>query len=199
MSWIPRGALRPFVLAGQLTAACVFLGAAPASAGPIVLDTWYEFGFTDTASLATGCQPDDPLGVFCTSSSGTPTTNLDAPPWTFTAGSVVLTVVDAFENGEAFEIFDFGVSIGVTSAPGPATDCGDDPVPCLLVAEMSKGFFNLAAGAHSLTIRPTLSPGGLGAAYLQVSAAVVPEPMTGLLLGSGLVALSLRRSRQSRR
>ena len=199
MLMIPRGALRPFFLAGCLTTASVILPAAPASAGPIVLGTWYEFGFSDTLTPATGCFPDDPAGIFCTSSSGTPTTNLDAPPWTFAAGSVVLTVVDAFENGDVFEIFDFGVSIGVTSAPGRPADCGDDPVPCLLNAEMSKGLFNLAAGPHSLTIMPTQSPGGLGAAYLQVSAAAVPEPMTAFLLGSGLAVFGLRRSRRARR
>ena len=196
---IPRGAPRPYVLAAYLATACVFLAAAPASAGPIVLDTWYEFAFTDTVTPATGCFPEDPAGPFCIPSSGTPTTNLDAPPWTFAAGNVLLTVVDAFNNGDQFEIFDFGVSIGVTSAPGRADDCGDDPVPCLANAQMSKGFFNLGAGPHSLTITPTLSPTGGGAAYLQVSAAALPEPMTTLLLGSGLAALSLRRYRRSRR
>jgi hypothetical protein len=185
------------VLTSFLFTVCAFLVATPASAGPIALDTWYEFGFTDTVSPATGCFPDDPVGIFCTPSSGTPTTFLDAPAWTFTTSGSVLTVVDAFFSGDAFAIFDFGAPIGVTSAPGGVVDCGDDPLPCLADAEMSKGLFALAAGAHSLTIVPTLSP-GLGAAYLHVSAAAVPEPVTALLLGSGLAALGLRRARRSR-
>ena len=193
----PRGT-HPLTLGPWLAAALAMLVAAPATAGTISLDTWYEFGFTDVGVPATGCAPDDPAGIFCTPSLGTPTLFLDPPAWTFTTSGSTLTVVDAFESGEAFEIFDFGVSLGLTSAPGNAVDCGDDPVPCLAVADMSKGFFLLAPGPHALTILPTLSPGGLGAAYLHVSAPAVPEPVTALLFGSGLVALGIRRTRRPR-
>jgi hypothetical protein len=193
----PRGT-RSLTLGSWLTIAFALLLSAPASAGTIAFDTWYEFGFTDAGTPATGCFPDDPLSiVVCPPSSGTPTTFLDTPPWTF-GGSSTLTVVDAFESGDAFEIFDFGLSIGVTSAPVLGVDCSDDPVPCLANPAMSQGVFVLGAGAHSLTITPTLSPGSLGAAYLQVSAAAVPEPASVLLFGLGVATLCVRSVRRSR-
>jgi hypothetical protein len=111
---------------------------------------------------------------------------------------VLLTVVDAFESGDAFEVLDFGAPIGLTSVPGGPVDCGDDPVPCLAVPAMSRGFFPLSAGAHSLTVVPTASPGGLGSAYLMVGSSRVPEPAMILLLGPGLAMWRLRRARKSR-
>jgi hypothetical protein len=178
----------------------LFLVSLPASGGPISLGTWYEFGFdTFVSTTATGCDPADPAGAFCTPSAGTPTTFLDAPPWTFTAPGVgaILTVVDAFTNDDRFEVFDLGGSLGLTSAPGAPADCGDDPVPCLADPNMSRGSFGLAAGNHSITIEVT--QGTLGSGYLRVDA--VPEPASGLLLISGAVVLGLAgrwRSRSGR-
>ena len=100
---------------------------APAlSAGPILSDVWYEFGFTDVGVDATGCDPADPAGAFCIPSSGTPTVFLDAPPWTFlaSAAGATLTVTDAFLSGDQFELFDFGASIGLTSPPSAVTHSG---------------------------------------------------------------------------
>jgi hypothetical protein len=169
----------------------------PASAGPIPLDTWLEFGFTDAGVAATGCDPADPAGGFCIESSGTPTTFLDAPAWTFVApaGGATLTVTDAFESGDRFEIFNFGVSLGVTSLPArQAVDCGDDPVTCLATAGMSIGTFVLAGGNYSLTIVPTDAPTGGGAGYFFVESAQVPEPATALLVFTGF-GFALRRAR----
>ncbi|HTF72680.1 MAG TPA: beta-propeller fold lactonase family protein [Edaphobacter sp.] len=165
--------------------------AVPVHAGPIAFGTFGEFSFTGAGIQARGCDPADPLGGFCISSSGTPTLFLNGPAWTFAApnGGSVLTITDAFESGDRFQIFDFGLSIGLTSAPGaPVVDCGDDPVPCLATAGVSNGFFNLDAGNHSITITPSLSSGG-GSGYLRVDA--VPEPGTWLLfaVGGGLLLL----------
>jgi hypothetical protein len=170
-----------------------------AAAGPIVPGVWYEFGFTDPGVSPTGCQPADPAGGFCTESSGTPTTFADAPPWTFFAAApTTLTVTDAFESTDRFEVLDLGIPIGMTSPPaaGAVVDCGDDPVICLGTAGMSTGVFALAAGPHSFTIVP-LESGSGGAAYFEVAGAV-PEPTSVLLLATGLAAAAFRRRRVSR-
>lgn len=175
--------------------AALGIAAAPASAGPIAFDTFYQFSFTDVGVPARGCFPADPLGDFCTPSSGTPTQFLDAPPWTFLAptSGVLLTVTDAFIAGDRFQIFDFGVSIGFTSLPSGSGDCGDDPVPCLADPSVSSGVFSLAGGLHSITIVPVLSPDGGGSGYLRASA--IPEPATLLLFSAGLAALGAAKRR----
>jgi PEP-CTERM motif len=167
---------------------------AGAQAGPIAFDTFLQFGFSGAGVPATGCDPADPAGPFCIPSSGTPTFPLDAPPWTFT-GAALLTITDAFESGDRFEVFDFGVSLGLTSASAIGTDCGDDPVPCLANAAMSHGSFALGAGQHSITIVAVDSPSGGGAAYL--IAALVPEPSSLLLLAIGAIAWRLRGRRSA--
>lgn len=156
----------------------------PASAGPITLGTFHEFGFSTAGPPATGCDPADPAGPFCISSSGTPTDFLNAPPWTFVASAVgaVLTVTDAFTAGDRFQVFDFGTSLGLTSASVGSANCGDDPVPCLATPGISKGTFVLATGNHSISITPTLAPSGGGSGYLQVQA--IPEPSAWTLSAS---------------
>jgi hypothetical protein len=199
--------------------ACVFAGApllaqngiadaptsGPAASGPIVIDDplWYEFGFTTAGIPATGCAPADPIGPGCFPSGGGNFQFADAPPWTFNAaGPVVLTVVDAFLFGDVFEVFDGGASIGSTSTPGAGL-CGADPEDCLADPGASSGTFELGAGAHSITIIPTSSPFGGGAAYFRVEGAGVPVPdmppaavpvLVGLLLAIGAWQLHRRRA-----
>jgi YVTN family beta-propeller protein len=179
---------------GLLIAALILLQPS-AKAGVLPFGIWEEFSFTSAGTPAVGCFPADPNGNFCFSSSGTPTDFIDAPPWTLTAPvqGVVLTVTDAFTAGDRFQVFDFGVSLGLTSAPFGSTDCGDDPVPCLSIPGISSARFGLNAGGHSLTITPMLSTGG-GSAYLRAD--VVPEPGTWLLFAAGFAALVLLRSKR---
>jgi hypothetical protein len=84
---------------------------------------------------------------------------------------LTLTVTDAFQKGDIFEVLDMGVSIGSTSTvPTDPASCGSDPVPCLADPTMSHGVFQLGPGPHSITIKATTSPFGGGAAYFRVDA-----------------------------
>lgn len=154
---------------------------------------WLEFAFGGTGLIATGCSPADPGGPGCFPSSGGNSSFAPAPAWTFTStGSAGVTLVDAFLLGDAFELFDFGTSIGTTSSPGTGS-CGSDPVGCLIDPDASKGFFALGSGSHALTIEVLSSPFGGGAAYFRVDATQpshTPEPGTWMLLSSGLLGLA---------
>lgn len=184
------------------TLAATLLATTGAVAGLITADVYGQFSFRDVGSTANGCAPDDAGGDFCVPSGGTPTVFLDTPAWTFVAGAggATLTVIDAFQSGDRFNVFDFGVLLGATSAPILDVDCGDDPVVCLATAGMSVGSFALGAGNHSLTLVVLEAPSGGGSGYLRVvgdSASAVPEPATLALLAAVVGALALRQRRPS--
>src|SRR5262245_16133740 len=127
----------------NMAALLAFGAIAPARADVLPLSTWAEFSFTSAGTPATGCGQADPNGNFCVPSSGTPTEFLGAPPWTFTSSlPSFLTVTDAFQAGDRFQIFDSGMLIGLTSMPSGNADCGDDPVPCLATPGISQGVFS---------------------------------------------------------
>ena len=97
----------PFCVALAACLTC-WLMSPPASADPLALGEWLEFAFSDVGNAATGCYPNDSSGPTCIPGSGTPTTFLGAPPWTFTAPAVgaTLTITDAFESGDRFLVQD---------------------------------------------------------------------------------------------
>jgi hypothetical protein len=169
----------------------LLIAAPSAHAGAIPFDTFLQFSFDSPGSVAKGCDPADPAGNFCIASSGTPTQFLDAPGWSFDApAGATVTVVDQFTSGDRFQIFDNGVLLGSTGAlfPRQPEDCGDDPVNCLANPFIDSATFVLGAGSHLLTLIATDSPGGLGAGFLRVTAAVVPEPTSVALVLAALAA-----------
>jgi len=188
------------MLAAAWLGAALFVTATIAQAGPIAGGVWYQFSFT--GSDVRGCDPNDPGGAFCIPGSRLPTEFLDAPPWTFIAPApgTSLQLVDAFESGDRFQVFDFGISIGFTSVPTPGLDCGDDPGDCLAMPGISSGTFILGAGAHSIILVPIASPFGFGSGYLRVGGtAALAEPGSIALLALGMASLLGWRTRRNGR
>ncbi|MBV8886185.1 MAG: PEP-CTERM sorting domain-containing protein [Chroococcidiopsidaceae cyanobacterium CP_BM_RX_35] len=148
---------------------------------------WYEFSFAEVGKDASGCFPADPNGIDCIPSSSGNSVSVGAAPWDYTSQSdTVLTVTDVSLRGDAFEVFDNGISMGTTPRVAAVGGCGDDPVPCLADPLVSHNSFLLTPGNSSIAIRPTalLAP---GSAYFRVE--TVPEPSTIFLNAIGLPAI----------
>lgn len=167
--------LRAAVIAATIALPMVF--ARPAAAVSYTLDSgWTKFVFGGVGS------------------TGTPS------PYSFTApaGGATVKVTDAFLFGDQFELFDFGSSLGLTSAPGPGGSATEDPDVAYAIPDYSKGTFLLGAGNHEITIKPVLSPFGQGGAFFRADTGIpspVPEPATMALLTIGTLPL-LRRLRR---
>jgi hypothetical protein len=188
------------LLMGITIMVVMLVASRPSEAVPVALGTWWEFSWTGIAG-ATGCQPADPAGQSCTPSSGGNTSFVGAPPWTFASAlPTILTVTDAFQAIDRFFVLDNAIALGPTSVPSNngGDICGSDPVPCLADPRFSHGTFDLAAGAHSLTMIQILNDGS-GAGYFRLDP--VPEPGTLLLFGTALTGLGglVARRRAKRR
>ena len=136
---------------------------------------WIEFSFGAEGSFAQGCAPADPAGPACTPSSAGNSVFGGPPPYTFMLPDQggVLTVTDAFLNGDEFEVFDFGVSIGRTSSVDTDGSCvpnATDPDDCSSDPSSSSAAFALEPGQHQITIQAVASPFGGGAAFLRADA-----------------------------
>lgn len=161
-----------------------------AQAAAVDTDTWYTFGFGGAGSDLVAGAPG--FTLFTNPSS------IAAPagPWTFSLASAgQLFVTDGFLSGDRFEIFNFGTSLGLTSAPTRGSDCGADLTCALNDPNFSSGSFMLAAGSYSITGIVTDSPFGGGAGGFIVRSNV-PEPSTVALLGLVLTGLALSRRRR---
>ncbi|HTU58892.1 MAG TPA: hypothetical protein VMF89_10675 [Polyangiales bacterium] len=171
------------------------LGAAlPAHATTVSLSpdaSWHAFDVSDVLSADQG------LGWFDISSfTG------EALQFTInvpTNQTVLLTVTDAGFAGDRFEIFDNGLSLGLTSAvpaDGAGLDVGLDFAAALANPSFSSGFFYLGAGSHTITGFLSQSAADvLNSTVGAISATPVPLPASVLLLfsGGGLMSLFARR------
>jgi hypothetical protein len=173
------------VVGGLLVSAMVLAGdVAPYANGP-----WLIFSFAAPGSVAKGCQPADPGGSPCW--VGVNSLPADTPPWTFAVGAsgATLAIVDIYNFGDVFAVYDYGVLLGQTSPAISGGFCSGDPDACVGTGA-SYGQFVLSQGVHSITLVAvaTFGPMGYGAAAFRVDGDVmsVPPPPVTDTDGDGL-------------
>lgn len=205
MRLYPRGGLlSALLLGGGLALTCLggAVGPPDASCNPTISPpvsggcTWYNFSANTDNTITSG--------------SSFQNFYVDAgnPPWTFTSvGPVIWRILDGGHQGDTFDAFDNGVPLGITSSTpidanhACATDpTGTNPAACWNDPLMSRGQFQLGAGAHSLTVVwDQRVPGGNSTLqWFEIqsgSLSSVPEPAAFLMVGAGLLTVAMIRRR----
>ena len=149
------------------------IAAGPVKAAQVDMatDTWYKFYFYEVGSSS-------------------------SDNYAFTVGAgYSLFVTDAYQVGDRFEVGD----LGMTSFKEIDTNSYYSPWGNQALAQAaydsgyySAGEFFLGAGTYNVTLTTVLSPFGSGGAYIKLarSSTAVPEPITILLLGLGLIGVA---------
>ncbi len=157
--------MKKLVLLACLIMSLGLLPAGAAQATEVELGTWYYFIFKNEVP------------------------SFSADSFTFDKTfPTKLTVVDILLAGDRFKVYDNDSPIGTTS---DVENTGNqtfitNPEIALTNPELSRGFFSLPAGPHSLTFEIIQSPEIPAQGAFQVTA---PLPSTVFLLGSSLPGL----------